>query len=64
MYSSEILRLLQIRKYLIDSETYFKICKESPQINRILYEPSSDYFSIWTDDNFYFHFKVKRKDLM
>lgn len=52
MYSYEIQKLLEIKNYLIEAEEYLKICKESPQINFIKYEPFSDSFEMSTNDNY------------
>lgn len=60
MYSWEIEQLLKLKNYLISNKEYFEICKTSPQIKRIKYEPFEDDFYIWTDDQYNFKFKVKK----
>lgn len=62
MYSYEIEQLLKIRNYLINSEEYLNIMKSSPQINHVKYSPYADEFETWTDDNYYWKYKVYRKD--
>lgn len=59
MYSYEIDQALKSQNYNIAPETYIHICKTSPQISRTKYEPSGENFHIWTDDNWYWCFKVK-----
>ena len=61
MYSSEIDNIMKQNNYNIDSETYIDICMNSPQINHVLYDSFSDYFNIWTSDNYYFKFRVYEK---
>ena len=34
--------------------------KESPQINHIKFNPYNEDFEMWTSDNYYFKFKVKK----
>lgn len=62
MYSYEIEQLLKIRNYLINSEEYLNIMKSSPQIDHVKYSPYTDEFETWTSDNYYFKYKVYRKD--
>lgn len=62
MYSHEIEQLLKIRNYLISSQEYLNIMKTSPQINAVKYNPYSNDFETWTNDNYYFKYKVYRKD--
>lgn len=61
MYSYEIKNALSENGYCIDSKSYDFICRTSPQINHIKYEPYSDYFFIDTNDDFHFQFKVYYK---
>lgn len=59
MYSHEIEELLKIRKYILSSEEYIKLCNTSSQIQSITYKPSEDRFYIYTKDNYNFDFKVE-----
>ena len=64
MYSHEIKQLLELKNYLLDRKETNKILnvKDSPQINHVKYNTYDDYFEMWTSDNYYFKFKVKRKE--
>lgn len=62
MYSHEIQKLLELKQYLISVRDYYNICDTSPQINRIKYESSSNDYEIWTNDNYYWKFKLKKKE--
>lgn len=61
MYSWEIEQLLKLRNYFISNEEYFKICRTSPQINYVKYDPYEDILEITTKDNYYAKFKVYKK---
>ena len=61
MYSREIEDILKSRNYNIDSNTYLNICS-STQIVRVKYDPYSQYFEIWTNDDYYWKFNVYRKE--
>lgn len=61
MYSWEIHNELSKSNYIISSEVYKKIC-DSPQIQKIKYEPFGDYYEIYTNDGYYWRFKVERND--
>ncbi len=61
MYSYEIDQILKSQNYIISPETYIDICNTSPQIIKKNYEPYDEYFNIWTNDNYYWKFKVKLK---
>ena len=61
MYSYEIENLLKCRNYLISNKEYFNICKTSPQINFIEYNPYNNDFYMKTTDNYNFNFKVYKK---
>ena len=65
MYSWEIEKLLQMRNYLIEGQEYIEISdiKKNPQINRVKYDPYNDDFEIWTNDNYDFKFKVKKRTI-
>lgn len=58
MYSYEIDNLLKSKNYTIDSDTYTNICKSSPQVKRVKYEPVHNSFEIRTDDGFHWKFVV------
>lgn len=62
MYSHEIEQLLKIRNYLIDSEEYLNIMTTSPQIDHVKYSPYTDDFETWTNDNYYWKYKVYVKE--
>ena len=65
MYSHEIQSLMEYRNYLIYVEEYLDICQHSSQISMVSYNKTWDYFSIATNDGFYWNFKlVKKKDLV
>ena len=62
MYSHEIKQLLELKNYLLDRKEANKILnvKDSPQINHVKYNTYDDNFEMWTSDNYYFKFKVKK----
>ena len=62
MYSHEIKQLLELRNYLISNEEYLNMIFTSPQIIEVKYSPYSDEFEAWTSDNYYFKYKVYRKE--
>ena len=62
MFSHEIQSVLEQHSYNIDVDTYVNICRTSPQITRVKYEPFGSYFEIWTKDNCYWKFNVYRKE--
>ena len=62
MYSYEIKQLLELRNFLINNYEYLNIISSSSQINRVKYNPYSDEFETWTNDNYYFKYKVYRKE--
>lgn len=57
MYSYEIRKLLEEKKYLITLMEYITILK-SPQIDHVLYK--NQQFYMWTTDGYEFKFKIKR----
>lgn len=57
MFSWEIRDELEKYNYRISSEIYKKIC-DSPQIQKIKYEPFGDYYELYTDDGYYYKFTV------
>lgn len=64
MYSYEIDQMFKSKNYNIDSDTYMHICGCSPQISTIIHEPYNDDYEIWTNDNFYWKFKVNKSKNM
>lgn len=60
MYTWEIDQLLKLKNYLLEIEEFEKICKTSPQIDRIGYNPYYDNYYIYTNDNYEAHFNVKK----
>lgn len=63
MYSHEIKQLLELRNYLLDRKEANKVLdvNNSPQINHVKYNTHEDNFEMWTSDNYYFKFKVKKR---
>ena len=63
MYSHEIKELIELKNYLLDRKEASKILDidSSPQINHVKYNQDNNDFEMWTTDNYYFKFKVKRK---
>lgn len=57
MYSWEIHSELERNNYVISVEIYNKIC-DSPQVQKIKYEPFGDYYELSTEDGYYLKFKV------
>lgn len=62
MYSSEIDQTLKSQKYNIESGTYSKICSSSPQITHVKYNPYSNEYEMWSNDNYYWKFTIYRKE--
>lgn len=64
MYSHEIKQLLELKNYLLDRKESNKILDidSNPQINHVKYNLYEDNFEMWTSDNYYFKFKIKRKE--
>lgn len=64
MYSYEIKQLLELKNFLLDRKEANKILnvKDNPQINHIKYNQNGNDFEMWTSDDYYFKFKVKRKE--
>ena len=60
MYSYEIENLMKCKQYLLDIKEYFYVCDTSPQIARIKYNSYCDDFEMWTYDQYYWKFKVRR----
>lgn len=61
MYDWEIQNRLIEQNYKISSDEYFNICRTSPQIKHVKYNPFENCFEIWTDCN-YFKFSVYCKE--
>lgn len=66
MYSWEInnefaQKTLEKTDSVIDSEVYENIVKTSPQITRVKHNPGSGRFEMWTNDGYYFNFRVVPK---
>jgi len=62
MYSWEIQQLLELRQYLLTVQEYLEISniQNNPQLKEVKYDPYQDSFEIWTKDDYYFKFKVKK----
>lgn len=60
MYSWEISELLKLKNYLLSAKEYIELCESSPQIVRITYNPFEDNFTIITQDEYTFKFKVRK----
>lgn len=63
MYSWEIVKLLELRQYVLDVKEYFNVCETSPQITRVTYNPYDDKIKVLTSDKYEFNFKIKRKEI-
>ena len=62
MYSHEIDNVLKEKNYTIESTLYSEICKNSPQISRVTFNPYENNFSISTNDNWNWTFNVYLKE--
>lgn len=62
MFSYEIERLIKNNNYNISSIDYQDICQSSTQIARLKYDPFENVYELWTNDNYYFKFKVYYKE--
>ena len=58
MYSYEIDSIMKQNDYAISANTYINICSTSPQIIRTHYEAFGDYFEIYTEDRYYWKFRL------
>ena len=61
MYSYEIDSIMKQNDYIIYADTYIDICDSSPQIIRTHYEAFGDYFEIYTEDSYYWKFRVVKE---
>lgn len=61
MYSWEITKAMEANGYFLDSDTYFRICDTSPQINNIAYNGYNQTFHMSTNDGYEWTFAVYRK---
>lgn len=61
MFTWEIKNLMITNNYLINSKEYISLCKTSPQIREVKYDPYNDNFMIETEDNYKVYFKVKKE---
>jgi len=62
MFTWEIQKLMELKNYLLTSQEYLTICKTSPQIREVKYDPYQDNFMIETEENYKVYFKVKKKE--
>ena len=62
MYSWEIDSVMKQNNYIISADTYIDICSTSSQIIRTHYEAFGDYFEIYTEDRYYWRFRIERKE--
>lgn len=58
MYSEEIDKVLKQHGFNISNRVYEQICDGSTQITTVKFEPCSSTFTIWTNDNWNWTFKV------
>lgn len=58
MYSWQISETIKNNNYNIDSDTYMRIIKESPQVNHVIYHPFSDSFEMWDAFGEHWNFRV------
>ncbi len=59
MYSYEILELLKCNNNVININDYIKVCQSS-QITKIKYSPFFNNYEVWTNDNYYYKFSVRK----
>lgn len=57
MYSTEIQQVLESNRYIVDYNTYQKICN-SPQVKHVKYNSYENNYELWALDG-YWKFKVK-----
>lgn len=57
MYSYEINDILLKNNYIITPDIYMELTTTSPQIKHIKYNPYSNNFEMWDEEN-YWNFKV------
>lgn len=57
MFSYEIEKIIKEKNYTISSIDYNNICQSS-QIIKLKYDPYGDMYELWTNDNYYFKFKI------
>lgn len=62
MFTWEIKNLMELKNYLITAQEYLTICKTSPQIREVKYDPYQDNFMIDTEDNYKVYFKVRKEN--
>ena len=62
MYSWEIQQLMEYKNYLLTCKEYIDMVFGSSQINRVRYNPYSNDYEIWTNDNYYVKFKVYKPE--
>lgn len=62
MYSWEITELTQKYKNTLPSDVYINICRTSPQIDHIKYEPYGEQYDMWDKDGNHWNFKVENKN--
>lgn len=58
MYSYEIKRLLEEKKYLISVKEYLKIIN-SPQVDHVVFKNHE--FQIWTNDGYQFKLQIRKE---
>lgn len=59
MYSHEIRKLLEEKKYLVSIKEYIEIIR-SPQVDHIVYK--NQQFHIWTTDGYEFKLQIERNN--
>ena len=59
MYSYEISELLKYNNYTISINNYIKVC-QSNQITRVKYCAFSNNYEVWTNDNYYYKFSIRK----
>ena len=64
MFSWEIDAVIKQNNYIVSSDIYINICSTSPQINHIHYDSFGNYFEIWTSDEYYWRFQVKKGNIL
>jgi hypothetical protein len=60
MYSHEIQQLIELRNYIVGGDELIEITSPAinPQLDHIKYNPFDSTYEMWSNDNYYFHFKA------
>ena len=58
MYSWEITQIMERYNYNLPSQVYLDVTQNSPQINRVSFNPGNNRFEIWDKEGCYWNFEV------